>query len=171
MKSLFLLRHAKSSWDDVSLADRDRPLAPRGKKAAPKIGHAMAEHGWLPECALVSPATRTRQTWKLVASELANPPAPTFPEALYPGTGESLLAELRAVAAGTDSVVLVAHNPAVEELARMLAGPDSVQKAMERLDVKFPTGALARFEFEGAWDDLAPGRARLTDLLRPRDLD
>src|SRR5919205_398092 len=83
MKTLLLLRHAKSSWDDPSQADFDRPLAPRGLKAAKRMGRELAFCDWFPERALVSPAARTRETWKLVAAELPNAPTADFPETLY----------------------------------------------------------------------------------------
>jgi len=78
IRQLLILRHAKSSWDDTALADFDRPLAPRGLKTAPLIGRELARRGWLPDLALVSPALRTRDTWRLVAQELPkNVPAST----------------------------------------------------------------------------------------------
>lgn len=131
----------------------------------------MAKHGWVPERVLVSPAVRTRRTWALVAAELPNPPQPDFPETLYLGSPGSLLDELRKTPAAIGSVMLVAHNPAIEDLAHGLAAPTSDTAVLGRLGVKFPTAALARFEFDGDWGDLALGGARLTDFLRPKDLD
>ena len=78
MKHLLLLRHAKSAWGDPSLADIDRPLAARGRKAAPQMGRELATRGWAPQTVLVSPARRARETWELVAAKLSEPPAAAY---------------------------------------------------------------------------------------------
>ena len=176
MPTLFLLRHAKSSWDEPGLADFDRPLAKRGRKAAPLAGAEMARRGWLPDLALVSPAKRARQTWKRAGKALADAagakqaPETRFAEALYMAAPEAILALLHAVPDNTGSVVVVGHNPGLEELAILLAGPGSDAMALDGARAKFPTSALARFSFDGAWKDLAPGGAALTGFLRPREL-
>ncbi|MEW9807533.1 histidine phosphatase family protein [Mesorhizobium sp. ZMM04-5] len=170
MKKLLLLRHAKSSWDDPNLSDFDRPLAPRGRQAAPRMGREIARRGWTPAMALVSPALRTRQTWDLVAAELTGKPAVSYHEALYEVAGDTLLEAIRRTPERVGDIVLVGHNPGMEELAAALAGSGSAGKALGRMAEKFPTGALARFEFDGAWATLKPGTARLTHFLRPKDL-
>lgn len=171
MKTLLLLRHAKSSWDDPALADFDRPLATRGRKAAPRMGRDLERRGWRPDAALVSTAKRTRQTWDLVAAELAAPPRPEFRGALYEASAEQLLAELRQAPAAAATVLLIGHNPGMEDLARQLAGDGSDAQALGRLHEKFPTAALARLLFGGDWADLGAGTARLSHCLRPKDLD
>ena len=170
MKKLLLLRHGKSSWDDPSLADFDRPLAPRGVKAAKRIGRELAARDWLPEQALVSPAARTRETWELVAAELPDAPSADFPRKLYDASPEDLLAQIRRVPGKVGTLLLLGHNPALEDLARQLAGDNSEDSALARLREKFPTAALARFKFDGNWKELGPGAARLTHCLRARDL-
>ncbi len=170
MKTLLLLRHAKSSWDDASVGDYDRPLAERGRKAAPKIARELASRGWLPDTVLVSPALRTRQTWELVAAELPDAPKATFPKTLYMAPPESLLQKLRRTPKRTDTLLMIGHNPGMEELAERLAGAGADAAALARLKEKFPTAALARFTFDGGWPELDFGAARLTDLLRPKDL-
>jgi hypothetical protein len=95
MKRLLLLRHAKSSWDDPALADFDRPLAPRGRKAAPLMGRELAARDWLPQLALVSPAARSRETWELVAAALPGSVSADFPDLLYDATPEDVLSEIR----------------------------------------------------------------------------
>jgi phosphohistidine phosphatase len=170
MKTLLLLRHAKSSWDDPSQADFDRPLAPRGLKAAKRMGRELAFREWLPERALVSPAARTRETWKLVAAELPNAPAADFPKTLYDTSVEKILAQLRRTAEATNTLLVLGHNPGLEELAKQLAGNQSEAEALARLKGKFPTAALARFTFDGKWKELGPGAARLTHCVSPKDL-
>lgn len=170
MKTLLLLRHAKSSWDDASLADFDRPLAERGRKAAPKIGKQLASRGWLPDRVFVSPAVRTRQTWKLVAAEIPDAPKAKFPKTLYTGSPEELLRQVRKTAEKKTTLLVIGHNPGLEEFAKRLAGTGSDGKELARLEEKFPTTALARFTFDGGWPELDFGGARLTDFLRPKDL-
>ncbi|MCG6114741.1 MAG: histidine phosphatase family protein [Mesorhizobium sp.] len=169
-RTLLLLRHAKSSWDDPALADFDRPLAPRGETAAPVMGAEMARRGWRPDHALVSPSRRTRETWALVAPCLAEAPAEGFPERLYMAGADDLMAVVREAPAHLETLLVVGHNPGLEDFAARLAGDASAAGALDRMRTKFPTGALARFEFEGAWRDLAHGSARLTHFLRPKDL-
>lgn len=167
MTSLLLLRHAKSSWEDRALADFDRPLSPRGEKAAPRMGREMARRGWQPDLALVSPAARTRQTWQLVATELRRQPAVRFPETLYAATAQDILAVLRQSSA--DTILVVGHNPGLETLALTLADHRSNRAARARIMEKFPTAALACFAFDGEWSALTT--ATLEDFLRPGDLE
>jgi phosphohistidine phosphatase len=165
MKTLFLLRHAKSSWDDPVLDDFDRPLSDRGRKAAPMIGRYIAKRGWQPDLALVSPAIRARDTWQLVAPELAAPAETRFEPAIYMAEPEVLLDLLRQ-SDTPGSVILIGHNPGLEQLGALLAGPQSEPQARARMAEKFPTAALARFDIA----TLEPGGAALTDFVRPRDL-
>lgn len=169
MCRLLLLRHAKSSWDDPSLDDFRRPLAPRGEKAAPLIGREMARRGWLPEFALVSPATRTRWTWELVAGQLPAACPARFSEAIYEAAPRDILAEIRKIPDKVSSLLVVGHNPGLELLAKTLAEPGSGPSALNRLNAKFPTAAIARFEVESDWAMLAAASARLTDFITPRD--
>ncbi|GLS32350.1 phosphohistidine phosphatase [Mesorhizobium albiziae] len=171
MKSLLLLRHAKSSRDDPALEDFDRPLAKRGRNAAPAIGAELASRGWLPEAVLVSPAKRTRQTWALVAAELPAAPKAMFAKPLYMASPEQLLQRIQKVAATKQTLLVVGHNPGMEELALQLAGSGSDPNALAGISEKFPTAALARFAFDGQWADLSTGKAKLTHFLRPRDLE
>jgi phosphohistidine phosphatase len=169
MRTLFLLRHAKSGWDDPALADFDRPLAPRGRNAAPLVGREMKKRGWRPDLALVSSARRTVETWKLTAAEFSAEPAVQFSRALYHAEPQELIAALHVVPESCASVILVGHNPGMEELAVMLAGPGSDTAALAAIKEKFPTGALARFEVEGPWPELR--NATLTHFLRPKELE
>jgi phosphohistidine phosphatase len=171
IRHLLLLRHAKSSWDDEALADFDRPLAPRGLKAAPRMGAEILKRGWLPELVYVSPAARTRQTWQLASANWPAPlPAASFHDSIYGALANDLFALARAVPDEIGSLLVIGHNPGLEIFAAQLAGPGSSSDAVASLEEKFPSGALARFEFEGDWDELRPGIARLTHCLRPKEL-
>ncbi|MER9844038.1 histidine phosphatase family protein [Mesorhizobium australicum] len=168
MKQLLLLRHAKSSWDDPDLDDFDRPLAERGLKAARLIGRELAARDWLPDQVLVSPALRTRDTWRLVAAELPVHPRVAFAEALYDAAAADILSQLRKADPSSGCLLVLGHNPGLEELAKRLAGSGSEANARKRLEKKFPTAALARFVLEDDWSGLSA--ARLTHSLRPKDL-
>ncbi|MGX9145530.1 SixA phosphatase family protein [Mesorhizobium sp. 128a] len=170
MKQLLLLRHAKSSWDNPALADFDRPLAPRGLKAAPLMGRELTRRDWLPDLALVSPALRTRETWRLVSAELPAKVSVEFAEALFGATAGDILAEVQQAITSAGCLLVLGHNPGMEDFARRLAGPRSDAGARRELEEKFPTGALARFVVDDGWADLALGTARLTHCIRPKDL-
>ncbi|MER9405067.1 histidine phosphatase family protein [Mesorhizobium caraganae] len=171
MKQLLLLRHAKSSWDDPALADFDRPLAPRGLKAASLMGRELARRDWLPDLALVSPALRTRETWRLVSAELPARVPVEFAEGLFDATAGDILAEVQQAIASAGCLLVLGHNPGLEDFARRLAGPRSDSGTLRKLEEKFPTGALARFVVDDNWADLAFGTVRLTHCVRPKDLD
>jgi phosphohistidine phosphatase len=168
MRHLLVLRHAKSSWDDPKLSDFDRPLARRGLKSAPLVGRELARRGWLPDLALVSAALRTRDTWRLVSAELPKNVPAEFTDALYAAADADILANVRKAKA--DSLLVLGHNPGLEDFARRLAGPGSDAGALKKLEEKFPTAALARFVVEGDWADLIFGGARLTHCLRLKEL-
>jgi phosphohistidine phosphatase len=168
MKQLLILRHAKSSWDDSELADFDRPLAPRGLKTAPLMGRELARRGWLPDLALVSPALRTRDTWRLVAQELPKSVPAQFAEELYEAAAGAILARVRQARA--KSLLVIGHNPGLQHFALRLAGAGSDESVFKKIEAKFPTATLARFTLDGDWADLAFGSAKLTHCLRPKDL-
>lgn len=158
-RRLLLLRHAKSSWDDPALADHDRPLAPRGQKAGKLVGRHLREQRIEVSLVLCSSARRARETLELV-----QPPGEVELEhGLYGASAEELLSRLREVPEEHETVMLVGHNPAIEELACRLAGFDFAGD-------KYPTGALATFSFSGPWRELAPGAAELESFVRPREL-
>jgi phosphohistidine phosphatase len=167
-RQLLVLRHAKSSWDDPGLADFDRPLGPRGLKAAPLIGRELAKRGWLPDLALVSPALRTRETWRLVTQELPGPVPVELADTLYEASAAAIMARVRQAKAA--SLIVIGHNPGVQDFALRLAGAGSDTTAFKVVKAKFPTAALARFTLEENWADLAFGGVRLTHCIRPTDL-
>jgi phosphohistidine phosphatase len=161
IKRLLLLRHAKSSWEDPALADHDRPLAPRGRKAARLIAAHLRADQPQNQLVLCSSARRARETLDLVA------PAGEIQieRALYSASPDQLLARLRRVPDESDTVMLIGHNPAIQALAIDLVGGDSELAAR-----KFPTAGLATVTFAGPWRELQMGRCELVAFVRPKDL-
>jgi len=166
-KRLHLLRHAKSSWDDPALADRDRPLAPRGRKAAKRLARHLDEAGVRPDLVLCSPSVRTRQTLERVARGLPDGVQVELEDGLYAASAQTLLERLRAVPDATGAVLVIAHNPGLHDLARLLAGRGT---GIARLEEAFPTGALATLGFDGVWAGLRAGACELVELVFPREL-
>lgn len=167
MKRLYLLRHAKSSWDDPALADHDRPLAPRGRRAAVAMAQHLRNEGIAPELVLCSPSARTRQTLTAIAPVLGENADVRIESELYAASAATLLEVLHEVPDEVSSVMLIAHNPGIQDLAVSLAGGGP---AVERLRGKFPTAALAALEPHGSWRELAPGGAQLVTFVKPKDL-
>jgi phosphohistidine phosphatase len=168
MHQLLLLRHAKSSWDDTKLADRERPLSKRGRLAAEHMRKAMQELGLTPDVVLVSPSQRTLATLSALEPWDDTPLVEPI-EALYLATAAQLLAVLRAVNETVRSVMLIGHNPGMHELAAQLAEASSGDAA-QRLVAKFPTAALAEFSVATAWQQLGAAGTRLVRFLTPKDL-
>lgn len=169
MKSVLLLRHAKSSWDDASLADFDRPLAERGRDAAPKMGQYIAANDLVPDAVLVSGARRALETWDLIQPHL-HAPTSRVENNLYMATPDLMFAWLRQLQDDIGSVMLIGHNPGFEELAARLAG-DGRKKALKRMRKKYPTAALAVLRFDTTdWSSIQWGAAFLDRFIRPKDL-
>ncbi len=166
---VYLLRHAKSSWDDPSLADRDRPLAPRGRQAVERLARHVREREIAPARVLCSPAARTRQTLAGLRRALGDPPT-AFVPALYSADDRELLEALRGAPDDAASVLLVAHNPGLHGLATALVGAGDPE-LRARLRAKLPTGGLVTIAFdEACWRDVAPGRGELVAFVVPREL-
>lgn len=162
MKTLLLLRHAKSSWDEPSLRDFDRPLAARGKRDAPRMGKALSERGPLPDLIISSPAARTRATIKAVIASARLEADLMVEESVYGASSAELMKLIRQLPDEKSCVMIVGHNPGLEDLVERLSG-----KA-ERM----PTAALACIEFHSdRWDDVEDGLGSLAWLLLPKDLD
>jgi phosphohistidine phosphatase len=164
--TLYLLRHAKSSWADPTLADRDRPLAPRGCRDAKRTGKHLRRLGIKPELVLCSPAARTRETLELLRPAV-HTSSVTFAEELYAASADALLARIRLVPDAVASVMLVGHNPSLQQLALRLA---SAGDELERLEAKFPTAALATLALAKSWSRLAPADATLAAYVVPKQL-
>jgi phosphohistidine phosphatase len=167
---LYLLRHAKSSWDDPGLSDAERPLAPRGERAARRMAGHFREADVKPDVVLCSPARRARQTLEAVAAAFGPGTEVRVEEDLYGASAGELLVRLRQVLPGTGSVMVVGHNPGIHELALELVGAGD-ERALADLRHKFPTAGLATLIVaEGGWPDLDRGRAELDDFVVPRAL-
>ena len=163
-KHLALVRHAKSSWADAGLADRDRPLNARGSRAAALVGQHLGDAGIRPDLALCSSATRARQTLELL--HLATTTEVRFEDQLYAAGPSELLARLRTIPTLVKSVLLIGHNPGLEQLARMLIGGGG-----RALPEKFPTAAVADLRVAiRSWEELDSGTGRLHTFVIPRKL-
>jgi phosphohistidine phosphatase len=170
---LFLLRHAKAAAGGKETGDFERPLSPRGEKDALKMAHLILGLGILPQRILCSPAIRTCQTLKALSSLMPGMKA-ELPKDLYLIGHQELLARLNRLKPDVSSALVIAHNPGIEDLALLLANPEqSNDKAgLARMQVKFPTGALAVLRLMGTdWKELKEGGACLEAFVRPKDLD
>ncbi|HEY6698090.1 MAG TPA: histidine phosphatase family protein [Acidimicrobiales bacterium] len=164
-----MLRHAKSSWDDVDLPDRLRPLAPRGVRAAAAVARHLSATAVAPDLVLCSPAQRAAQTWEGVAPGVPQDTAVKIDEAIYHADGDELFARLRVVPSEIGSVLLVGHNPGLQDLAVGLVGSGD-PGLRERLETKLPTGALVTLELPDDWDGMTWGSATLLAYVVPREL-
>jgi phosphohistidine phosphatase len=166
-RRLFVLRHAKSSWDNPGLDDHERPLAPRGRRALEVMSSHVRANGIAPAVVLCSTSRRTRETLEGIGvggEHLIEP-------GLYSATCEELLARLRELPDGVSSAMLIGHNPAMQLIVLRLSnqgGPDVDDPRRDAIKRKFPTGALATLSFDCAWSDLASGRARLEEFVTPK---
>lgn len=171
MKTLYLLRHAKSDWNAPARGDFERPLAPRGEKAAPRMGREMSRRGFEPELVLCSTARRAQETYGLVTDFLPKAHHIQLHDELYMAAP----AKMRQVLAQQDdevsSIMMIGHNPGMEALAFELSGPESDQECLAVMEEKYPTAALAVLTFQiEHWRDVKPSEGRLTHFLKPRDL-
>ena len=171
MKTILLLRHAKSAWSDPRLDDHERPLTRRGERAAKAMADHVARHGPRPDLILCSTAMRTRQTLAPLVKRLAAPAPPiALEKALYLASEDVLLAHLRAVADDVATVLLIGHNDGIWRLAEALAGSGPAE-ILAALREKFPAGALATLRAsDRPWRELTAGSAKLLAFVRPRDL-
>jgi phosphohistidine phosphatase len=160
-RTLILMRHAKSSWDDPALADHDRPLTGRGKRAAKALGDWMRAQGWIPDQALVSDAVRTRDTFQ----RLVLPVEAEFTGSLYHANPADM--QLVLEMAQGKAVLMIGHNPGISEFAEAMAQtPPTHPKFRD-----FPTGAtlVLRFDIED-WDKIDTRMGKVLDFITPREL-
>lgn len=170
MRQLLLLRHAKSSWDEAGLPDFARPLNPRGQAAAAAMRTAMAGLGLAPDQVLVSTSKRTLETLEALEPWDETPLVDPM-DSLYLAPAAGLLRALQDVQPTVRSVMVIAHNPGLHELAVLLMGKASPgSNDARRLQEGYPSGALAEFVVVAPWADLAEGGGRLVRFLCPRDL-
>ena len=164
-RRLVVLRHAKAAWPDV--ADHDRPLAERGRRDAPAAGRWLRDADYLPDLVVCSTARRTRETWELAARELGGTAPVVYEPRLYEATVPVLLDVVRETPATCGTLLLIGHNPAVQQLTvRLAATADG--NLLELAAAKFATSAVAVLTWGGTWAQLAAGTARLTAFAVPR---
>jgi len=174
VKRLFLLRHAKADREEPGAGDKERILAPRGREDAARIGRFLNEEVYLPNLILCSTAARTRQTLELLLPGLGIQPQVEYLDELYLADAETILTLVRQAADGTGSLMIVGHNPGLEEAARSLVRPPEERKLRKRyqaMSEKFPTGSLAAIDFEAEhWGAIGGWVGELELFVRPKDL-
>jgi phosphohistidine phosphatase len=163
MKTLLLMRHGKSSWDDPLVEDFDRPLTARGERGAKRIGRWLKDSKLCPDAVLCSTAVRARDTWSLVSDQLASIPTVDWMGELYHCPVEGFVEALQRLSSDVKCVLIVGHNPGLEDLVARLCGARK----------KFPTAALAHLECDiDAWSDFDSDiPCTLRALVRPDDLE
>jgi phosphohistidine phosphatase len=167
---LYLLRHAKSSWANPGLEDHERPLAPRGERAASLMGVYLAQGRVQPSLLLCSSARRTLETLERVVAQLSPRPGVCIERELYLADPAALLARVQQVEERHAALMLIGHNPGMAELARLLAGRGD-EVARRRMRAKFPTAALAELRFQlSDWREVAAGGGELRAFCTPKDL-
>ena len=169
MKLVYLLRHAKSSWSDSGLPDPERPLAPRGRRAAASLVRHLRQEDIRPELVLCSPARRTLETFERIAPAFGERATLLVDDELYGASSEELVHRLQAVPETVSSVMVIGHNPGLQNLAILLAG-DGEPRALEQLRTKFPTGALVTLAIPNDWRGVKTGRARVVGFIVPKEL-
>jgi phosphohistidine phosphatase len=168
MKTVLLLRHAKSDWSKPGLADFDRPLAKRGLNDAPRMGHVLVDFNVVPDKILASSARRARQTTKLVAEACGYKGSITWQDSFYGGSSDTLVSALQQLPENVERAMLVGHNPTMEETAStLLLGYGA--RWSQGFDIRMPTAALVCLDLDTmTWADLEPGDATLRWFLIPR---
>lgn len=172
-KTLQLLRHAKSDWDNAALQDDKRPLAKRGRKDIALMAEKAADDGLCDELDLVvcSPTARTRETLEGFKSALPKGVAVDFDHRIYGASRKTLLEVVNDLPDNAKHVLLVGHNPGFQSFTLELADPkNSTTEHYDEVATKYPTAALATIELKGGWSDVGFGDGRLSGFLRPREL-
>jgi phosphohistidine phosphatase len=169
MKTLTLLRHAKSGWDDPVARDFDRPLNPKGQRAAQAMGRQMKAQGLDYDAVIASPAVRVVETLEQVAIGYGSDLAPGWDQRIYLASAATLLDLVHELPDAAGTALMVGHNPGLEELVLGLVSGGDLRGNVE---AKFPTASLAELHFDVAhWRDIQPGKGELVRFTRPRDLD
>ena len=171
MRRLLLLRHAKSDRSKLGESDHDRDLADHGRTDALKIGAYLVRHAFIPDRVVVSTAARTRETWALVATAFKVVPPVSFEPRIYEASAEAILQVIKETEPEVSTLLMVGHNPGLQELATMLIATGDVE-ARQRLQEDFPTGALAVINFAlEDWSKLHPRAGRLEHFVTPQSLE
>jgi phosphohistidine phosphatase len=169
-RRLLLLRHAKTERAEPGERDHDRKLTERGRTDAPVMGAYIAQHRFVPDLVLVSPATRTRETWALVAGTFSSTPRVQFDARIYNATSDALAGMVREIN-DARTLMLIGHNPGLHDLALQLIGSGDVD-ACESLNEKLPTSGLVVIRFAlDDWALLHDGDGRLERFVSPRELE
>jgi phosphohistidine phosphatase len=170
MKTLTLLRHAKSGWDDAVQRDFDRPLNAKGRRAAQAVGRHWQREGLRFDHVIASPAVRVQQTLDEAAKGYGDPLQPVWDRRIYLASAATLLDLVRELDDAHGVVLLAGHNPGLEDLVLLLV-PDA-EPTRGAVEEKYPTASVAELSFPiERWRDAAKGGAALTRFVRPRDLD
>lgn len=170
MKTLILMRHAKSAWDAGQIADHDRALSSRGRETAPLIGAWMVEQKLKPDMVLCSTARRVTETLALLRPILPDKVDVKEKEALYMALPREILAVISKVKDKVDTLLVLGHNPGIGSLAHWLAGQGD-KRALERMRDKFPTAGIAVIDFDIiAWRELDGEQGTLRQFMTPKDL-
>ncbi|EFL90410.1 phosphohistidine phosphatase, SixA [Ahrensia sp. R2A130] len=167
MKTLFILRHAKSSWAQPGVADIERPLNGRGRKQCEMLQSWMQQQGIAPARVVASISARTRETVARIAPALGEASI-DYVEAIYAGSVDTYLSEIWATK--VESLLLVGHNPTCDELVRYLATPGSLEATTLAVQ-GYPTSALSILKFDGAWSALGRSSAELTNFVTAKSLE
>lgn len=172
MKTLILLRHAKSGWDDHGARDFDRRLNPKGERAARTMGQHMRATGLSWDHAIASPAARVVETLEQVSAGYGRAIEPDWDRRAYLASASMLLDLIHHAPAGADTLLLSGHNPGLEELVLLLVADRSGDALRDEVEAKFPTASLAVMTCDrDGWGDVAAGGCTLAAFTRPRDLD
>lgn len=172
VKKLTLLRHAKSGWDDPVARDFDRPLNPKGRRAAHRIGEYFRSNAIHFDHVAASPAVRVIETIEHVAEGTGGVIAPSWDKRIYLASAVSLLDVVQETDDQHDSLLLVGHNPGLEDLVLLLVPDSAEDQARDQVEEKFPTASIAEISFQvDHWEDIRPNSGTLSLFLRPRDLD
>ena len=160
MKRLYVLRHAKSSWDEAGLSDFERPLNDRGMRTAPAMGQYMTQNNFIPDVIISSPAVRARSTAELVKKGGGLKADINLDDRIYEASPQTLLYAVWELDDKFDSAMIVGHNPGMEGFIRLLTGKEE----------KMPTAALAEIYLRvDSWSSIEPGRGKLKTVIRPKD--
>lgn len=172
MKTLGLFRHAKSDWHDPRARDFDRPLNARGRKGAEAMGRHIRDHAQRWDRVIASPAIRCAETIEIACQAAGRPVAVNWDRRIYLASSATLADLLREQDGDPQSILMVGHNPGLEDLIFDLVPDDGSSPLRDVVEAKFPTAAYAVLELAiERWADLADRCARLVHLTRPRDLD
>lgn len=172
MKILGLFRHAKSDWQDPRARDFDRPLNERGRTGAAVMGRHIRDHGVNWDRMIASPAIRCAETIEIACEAAGRPVAVNWDRRIYLASSATLLDLLRETEGDPESMLMIGHNPGLEDLIFDLVPDDGTSPLRDVVEVKFPTASFAVLELDiEKWSELKDRCARLVHLTRPRDLD